>query len=167
MTRVLPTTSGDLPLGECRLTAGGREWAVLHAEAVVTRADEARFLADRDERKPYGVALWPAAIALAHELAARAGELRGRSVLELGAGAGLPGIVAASLGATVVQTDRHELALHLCRLNGEQNGVAGVEYRPADWAAWGDGRRYDWVLGSDVLYADAAHPHLRRIFEGN
>lgn len=45
--------------------------------------------------------------------------------------------------------------------------MAGVEYRPDDWAAWGDGRRYDWVLGSDVLYADAAHPHLRRIFERN
>jgi methyltransferase-like protein 23 len=66
-----------------------------------------------------------------------------------------------------VQTDRHELALHLCRLNGERNGVRGVEYRQADWSAWDDATRYDWVIGSDVLYADVNHPHLRRIIETN
>ena len=62
---------------------------------------------------------------------------------------------------------RHELALHVCRLNGGRNGAAGIEYRAADWSAWDDPRRYDWVIGSDVLYADAHHPHLRRIFAGN
>jgi predicted nicotinamide N-methyase len=86
-------------------------------------------------------------------------------VLELGAGTGLPGIVAASLGASDVQTDRHELALHLCQMNGERNGTSGIEYRLADWSDWTDTRRYDRVLGSDVLYADVNHPHLRRIFE--
>ena len=40
--------------------------------------------------------LWPAAIALAHEVAERADTLRGARVLELGAGTGLPGIVAAT-----------------------------------------------------------------------
>jgi predicted nicotinamide N-methyase len=164
---VLSTTAGDFPLAECRLAVGGREWSVLHAAAVLGPGDEARFVSDPGNPLPYGVALWPAAIALAHEIATRAAEFRGRAVLELGAGTGLPGIVAASLGAAVVQTDRHELALHLCRLNGGRNGAAGVEYRPADWTAWADARRYDWILGADVLYADTQHPHLRRIFAGN
>lgn len=165
---VLRTTAGDFRLGECRLAVGGREWSVLHTGAVVTRADEARYLTELAERLPYGVVLWPAAIALAHEVATRAGEFRAKSVLELGAGTGLPGIVAASLGAAVVQTDRHELALHACRLNGERNGgAAGIEYRQADWATWDDPGRYDWVIGSDVLSAPANHPHLRQIVEGN
>jgi methyltransferase-like protein 23 len=163
----LRTTVGDFPLGECRVAVGGREWAVLHTAAVLTMDDEARFLREDADRMPYGVALWPAALALAHEVATRAAEFRGRSVLELGAGTGLPGVVAASAGARVVQTDRQELALHLCRLNGARNGAAGVEYRLADWAAWDDPARYDWVLGADVLYADAMHPHLRRIFGSN
>ena len=60
-------------------------------------------------RVPYGIVLWPAAIALAHEIASR--QVAGMRVLELGAGTGLPGIVAASLGAHVVQTDKQELAL--------------------------------------------------------
>jgi len=165
---VLHTTAGDVLLAECRLAVGGREWAVLHATAVLSRGDEARYLDDQ-ARVPYGVALWPAAIALAHEVATHPDEFRGRNVLELGAGTGLPGIVAASLGAKVVQTDRHELALHICRLNGERNKVLGVEveYRLADWVKWADDHRYDWILGSDVLYADIYHEQLRGIFENN
>src|SRR4029079_12367728 len=84
-----------------------------------------------------------------------------------GAGTGLPGVVAASLGARVVQTDRQEGALAVCRLNGERNGVGTVECRAADWAFWDDATRYDWVIGSDILYGEEFHSHLRRIFRGN
>ena len=164
---VLRTTAGDFPLGRCRVAVGERTWDVLHAGAVFTRADEARFLAGEAAGRPYGVALWPAAVALAHEVALRAAAFAGRSALELGAGTGLPGIVAASLGALVVQTDRQEAALHLCQLNGQRNGATAAEYRLADWADWADAGRYDWLLGADVLYADSLHPHLRRIFGAN
>jgi predicted nicotinamide N-methyase len=162
----LATTAGDFPLAECRLAVGGREWSQLHAIAVFSRDEESSYLA-REGRLPYGVVLWPAAVALAHEIATRPEEFRGKSVLELGAGTGLPGIVAASLGAAVTQTDRHELALHVCRLNGERNRVDGIEYRQADWSEWDEPRKYDRIIGSDVLYADTHHGHLRRIFEGN
>ncbi len=164
---VLHTTAGDFRLGECRLAVGNREWSVVSTSSVVTRDDEARYLANQADQLPYGVALWPASIALAHEIATRAEEFRARRVLELGAGTGLPGIVAASFGAMVIQTDRNELALHLCRLNGERNQTTGVEYRLADWTAWDDRGRYDWVIGSDILYADSHHSHLRRILDSN
>ena len=165
--RSLRTGAGELPLHEYRLRLAGREWAVLHTGEVLTQADEQRFLAEERSRVPYGVVLWPAAIALAHDLAVRADACRGRSVLELGAGTGLPGIIAASLGARVVQTDRQELALSVCRRNGARNGVETIEYRLADWTLWDDGGRYDWIIGSDVLYGEAMQPHLRRIFESN
>jgi methyltransferase-like protein 23 len=164
---ILETTVGDVPLGECRVAVGGRELTVQYAAAFVSAADEVRFLVERAGRLPYGVTLWPSAIALAHEIATRTPEFAGRTVLEIGAGTGLPGIVAAASGAAVVQTDRQELALHLCKLNAEKNGIAGVEHRLADWTAWDDRRKYDWIIGADVLYAAEAHPVLRRIFEGN
>lgn len=164
---VLQTSAGEFPLAEYRLGLAGREWTVLHTGAVLSFADEQHFLREMREQLPYGVALWPAAIALAHDVASRPEQFRGRTLLELGAGTGLPGIVAASLGASVVQTDRHELAMSVCRLNGERNGVGAVEHRLADWTEWEDAARYDWILGSDVLYGEALHPHLRRIFEGN
>jgi len=149
------------------LRLAGREWSILHTGAILTQADESHFLRELRERLPYGVALWPAAIALAHEVATRAEAFGGRRVLELGAGTGLPGIVAASLGARVVQTDRHELAMSVCRRNGGRNGLKGIEYRLADWTSWSDTARYDWIIGSDILYGEVLHPHLRRIFEAN
>jgi len=150
-----------VPLQEYRLGLAGRTWSILHTGAVLSYADEQRFLHEGAKRLPYGVVLWPAAIALAHDLATRVGA----RVLELGAGTGLPGIVAASLGAHVVQTDRNEAALRVCRLNGERNGVANVDYRKAEWTTWQDADRYDGIIGSDILYVTRLHEHLRRIFE--
>ncbi|QDV39251.1 class I SAM-dependent methyltransferase [Tautonia plasticadhaerens] len=161
------TSDGKFPLFDYRLRQGGREWSVLHTGAVLTDEDETRAIVRKTNRLPYGLALWPSAIAPAHEIADRAAEFRGRGVLELGAGTGLPGIVAASLGARVVQTDRDELVIQLCRHNGERNGVRSVEYRLADWTAWGDDRRRAWIIGSDILYGEALHPHLHRIFASN
>lgn len=162
--RALRTSIGEFALQEYRLGLAGREWRILHTEAVLTHDEEARFLAAAATRLPYGVVLWPAAIALAHDLAARADALRGRRVLELGAGTGLPGIVAASLGARVVQTDRQELAMSVCRRNAALNGATGIEHRVADWTLWEDDSTHDWIVGSDILYAEAMQPHLRRIF---
>ncbi|HLL25528.1 MAG TPA: methyltransferase domain-containing protein, partial [Kofleriaceae bacterium] len=116
-------------------------------------------------KRPYGIVLWPSAIALAHEVAVR--PLAGKRVLELGAGTGLPGIVAASLGARVVQTDRQQLVLHVCKRNAERNGVTTIDHRAADWTAWEDPTRYDVILGSDILYEGSLHASLRRIFETN
>lgn len=162
---VLRTTAGDLSLEEYHLRLGGKEWAILHTGAILSQEDERRFLLEDQPRAPYGLVLWPAAIALAHEIASRS--MQDERVLELGAGTGLPGIVAASLGARVVQTDRQEVALFVCKKNAERNAVTTIEHRVADWTEWNDRERYDVILGSDVLYAERLHPHLRRIFEEN
>src|SRR5574338_883364 len=163
----LHTTAGDVPLHEYRVSLAGHVYSILHTGAVLTFLDEQLLLNERETRLPYGLALWPSAIALAHEIATRADEARGRDVLELGAGTGLPGIVATSLGARVVQTDKQPAALHLCRRNGDRNGASGVEYRLADWAEWTDTARYDWIIGADILYPTPMHGHLTRIFDAN
>jgi methyltransferase-like protein 23 len=162
---VLSTTAGELPLEEYHLRLEGRAWRILHTGAILSHEDEQRFLGGEQPRIPYGIVLWPAAIALAHEIALR--PVAGMRVLELGAGTGLPGIVAASLGARVVQTERQEVALFVCKTNAERNGVTTIEHRAADWTAWQDEETYDCILGSDILYAEAMHSHLRRIFETN
>lgn len=164
---VLSTTAGDISFEEYHLRLGEHAWRILHTGAILSLADEQRFLGSlpAQTRLPYGIVLWPAAIALAHEIASRT--VGGLRVLELGAGTGLPGIVASSLGAHVVQTDRQEVALYVCKKNAERNGIMTIELRAADWTSWEDRGTYDLILGSDVLYADSMHPHLRRIFDAN
>lgn len=160
----LRTTAGDLAFEEYHLRLDGRAWRILHTGAILSEEDEQRFLG-AERRLPYGIVLWPSAIALAHEIASRS--VGGMRVLELGAGTGLPGIVAASLGARVVQTDVQDVALFVCKKNAERNGLTTIEHRAADWTAWEDREAYDLILASDVLYATGMHPHLRRIFEAN
>jgi len=91
-------------------------------------------------------------------VASRAEAFRATRVLELGAGTGLPGIVAASLGGRVVQTDHHELAMSGCKRNGERNGVQTIEYPLADWTTWNNTGHDEWILGSDILYGETMHP---------
>ncbi len=165
---ILSTTGGDFPLLSYRLRAGAREWTVLHTSTVLTPGDEERVIIGEDARLPYGVALWPSGIALAHEIASRADAFSNQTVLELGAGIGLPGLVAAGFGARVTQTDNHELAIHLARRNAEANGLtSGITHRQDDWHRWNDATRYDWVLGADILYGESLHAPLRRIFDDN
>ena len=98
----LDTSAGEFTLQESRFRRGHREWAVLHTGAVLSREDESRVIGQEHNRLPYGVALWPSAIALVHEIITRSDEIRGRRILELGAGTGIPGIVAAARVVTPV-----------------------------------------------------------------
>lgn len=160
----LSTAAGALPIDEYRLALAGHVWTILHTRAVFSQQEENRFLLADEPRLPYGVILWPAAIALAHELAGR--PLRGVSVLELGAGIGLPGIVAATLGARVLQTDNNLAALDVARANAERNR-AGLEQRAADWTEWEETGRHDLIIGADILYAESLYADLRHIFATN
>jgi predicted nicotinamide N-methyase len=166
-TTSLQTSAGEIVLHEYRLALGGRAWSFLHTGAVLTLAEEQRFLEQEADRLPYGVMLWPASIALAHELLARADELAGKRVLELGAGTGVPGLVAASLGARVLQTDRSDVALHISAMNAERNHVTRVERKLVDWESFESDSPYDLILGSDVLYATTMHARLRAICEAH
>ena len=162
--RVVVLSGQEVPLQEYNLSLEGKSWRILHAGAVVSEDDEQRFLGAA-VRVPYGLALWPSSIALAHEIATR--PMKGMRILELGAGTGLSGVVAASLGAHVVQTDKDDVALSLSTTNAKRNGVTTMEHRLADWTAWTDTDSYDFIFGADVLYGTAVHSHLEAIFERN
>ena len=109
---------------------------------------------------PYWEVLWRSGVALARELEGE--PLRGLRVVELGCGLGVPSVVAARAGATVLATDVAPEALELVRRNAEANGVS-VEAAPADWAE-PDGLvgrgPFDLALAADVLYERAAVAQL-------
>jgi predicted nicotinamide N-methyase len=108
---------------------------------------------------PYFGVLWPAARALAGELARRGPLLAGLSVLELGCGLALPSLVAAKCGARVTATDLHPDVPEFLERNLAHNALAreAIAYRELDWRAVAFETPHELVLGSDILY-EAGHP---------
>eukprot|EP00268_Persea_americana_P001129 TRINITY_DN10343_c0_g1_i14.p2 TRINITY_DN10343_c0_g1~~TRINITY_DN10343_c0_g1_i14.p2 ORF type:complete len:123 (-),score=31.33 TRINITY_DN10343_c0_g1_i14:2704-3072(-) len=56
-------------------------------------------------QEDYGMFIWPCSIALAEYVWQQRSQFSGATVIELGAGTSLPGLVAAKVGAEVILTD--------------------------------------------------------------
>jgi len=153
----------SLPWETVDLTIGDRIWQITCVRSRAGLAADA----DHLEHDLYGFLLWESAVGLAHRLTKQAEQIRGKQVLELGAGVGLPGLVAHRLGATVRQTDYQPDALALAVWNARQNGIDGVETFRADWRTWRHASRYDLILGADILYDASLHFYLEAIFHKN
>ncbi len=152
-----------LPLETVALAIGERTWQI----TAVQNQDALLDVADQLEHIPYGFLLWESAIGLANLLERQADQVSEKRVLELGAGVGLPGLVARALNAEVWQTDHEPHALALAVANATQNGIMGIHQFVADWRRWNHTPRYDLVLGADILYERAMHPYLEPIFRQN
>jgi SAM-dependent methyltransferase len=86
-------------------------------------------------------------------------------VLDLGCGMGLAGTLAAAVGFAVTFADRETPALLLARYNAL--GVAPpcrIQTRQCDWQTTNLGRRFDLILGADILYEASQWPYLERFW---
>jgi predicted nicotinamide N-methyase len=117
--------------------------------------------AENEDQLPFWADLWPSAVGLASYLWSK--DLQDASVLELGAGPGLPGLAAALRGARVLQTDFIPDALELARHNAACNKVTGMEWALADWRDFSIDGRFTWVIGSDIAYEPSVHEHLFQV----
>ena len=134
------------------LRVDDRELSLIHPANAEDLIDEAEF--ERDERLPYWADIWPSARVLATRVARLKG--RGRSLLELGCGAGLVATSAALAGFRVCATDYYEDALRFTELNVAEHTGEVPETRLVDWRKLPrDLGRFDLVVGSDVLYERA------------
>lgn len=140
------------------IVVAGRRWRV----DAVKDQDALLAASEHFDVFPYGLLLWDSAPVLADALAGF-GDLTGKRVLELGAGVGLAGLAARHLGAEVVQTDHSAEALELACANAALNGIGGIAQELADWSQWTPSGRFDLVLGSDILYDEAAHGAVARL----
>lgn len=121
-----------------------------------------------------GSTAWPSAFLLAESLAAldpRLPSIKGKHVVEIGAGPGVPGLVCGLLGAaSVVLTDREDLVPLLAR-NVQLNALENVCFpQELDWDfAYCSGltaasrrhmghRPFEIVLAADVVYFEEQDP---------
>ena len=134
-----------------------------------------------------GQVVWPAAPVLAYFLLSDEGQnlTSGRDVIELGAGVGIPGLLASLCAHSVVLTDHNPTVLEILRRNvalnepvstcdakdrakdrlGVSRTLCSVSVEPLDWdsppspALVG---RFDVAIGADVVYAPGAAAALFR-----
>ncbi len=110
---------------------------------------------------PFWAHVWPSALLMAYYVQRLPAE--GRTMLEIGAGVGVAGLFAAAHGIRATITDIHPDALIFARINVLKNGLEDrAEVMRADFAADRLGRRFDIILGSEVLYIEALHRGLAK-----
>ncbi|KAE9606616.1 hypothetical protein Lal_00025942 [Lupinus albus] len=115
-------------------------------------------------KEDYGLFVWPSSVILAEYVSQHKQRFQGATVLELGAGTSLPGLVAAKLGAHVTLTDHSqrlqvlENMRKVCDLNKLDCNVRGLT-----WGVW-DSSIFNLhptiILGADVLYDSNAFDNL-------
>ena len=109
------------------------------------------------EEPPYWSFCWASGLVLARWLAERPEWVRGKRVLDFGAGSGVAAIAAAKAGAVeVVACDLDPLALAACQANAALNEV---ELRYSQ-DFFGEEDRFDLIIVADVLYDRSNLPLL-------
>ncbi|KAL1810792.1 hypothetical protein ACET3Z_020857 [Daucus carota] len=112
----------------------------------------------------YGMFVWPCSIVLAEYVWQHRSRFLGSTVVELGAGTSLPGLVAAKLGSNVTLTDdlsRPQVLANMgkvSRLNNLKCEVVGLT-----WGLWDHplfNLHPNIILGADVLYDTCAFDDL-------
>lgn len=134
---------------ESTVRIANREVTLVHPASAEDLIDERDF--ELDERLPYWADVWPSGRVLAAYVGQRDGT--GRTLLELGCGAGLVATVATLAGFEVCATDYYDDALRFTQLNVARQTGRVPRTRLVDWRRLPtDLGRFDLVVASDVLY---------------
>ena len=120
--------------------------------------DLEQILGGRDPLKdvstfPFWIRLWEAAIVLAEFIAGQPPQGDG-SLLELGAGLGAPGLVAAAAGFRVTLSDYEPIILDFERINAAASKLPQVRCTLLDWLEPPEMERYDVILGAEILFRE-------------
>lgn len=149
-----------VPLRRATLDLGGTLVPLWRAASLEQFVDADSLLRNEAAAEPpYWMHLWPGAMALARMVLADADIGAASRVVELGAGLGLPALVAARRGARVVATDWQRAPLRVLRRSLGDNGVTAACVQ-MDWALPALRGGFDLCLGADVAYDQAAEEAL-------
>jgi predicted nicotinamide N-methyase len=105
--------------------------------------------------------LWPAAEGLALYLLEQKTKIKGKRVLEIGCGLGLPSLLCARMGAQVETMDHHPGVASLLMRNCQRNQLPKLMFHLSSFqktqTRLGE---FDLIIGSDILYEPDVYPQL-------
>jgi len=114
---------------------------------------------------PYWSQVWPSALALSTFLVNHTTLIEGKSVLELGAGLGLPSLLAAQYAALVFCSDYEPLAVALIEESAKLNQLVNLQALQLDWRQLPEEMQTDVLLLSDVNYEASFFPQLYALLQ--
>jgi predicted nicotinamide N-methyase len=120
---------------------------------------------DTETPFPFWAKIWPSAFALAEYLNGNPDIIKGKSVLELAGGLGLPSIVAAMYAEHVCYSDFIQNAVDVAKKNMELNQLANVDCRVYNWHYLPEDLSVDILLLSDINYEPKEFDQLIAVCE--
>lgn len=113
---------------------------------------------------PFWIKVWEAALILSGMMAALPVK-EGQTLLELGAGLGAPGLVAASRGYKVTLSDYEPHILDFQRVSAAANKLDNIEFRMIDWKEPPEMEPFDTIIGAEILFREEFFQPLLNVFE--
>jgi predicted nicotinamide N-methyase len=114
---------------------------------------------------PYWAKVWPSAIALVKVLQKHPSLIRDKTVLELGAGIGLPSLLMASEAKTIQVSDYDLEAVELLRKNIAHLQLQNVQALQMDWNDLPENINPEVIILSDVNYDPTQFETLTKLIE--
>ena len=126
-------------------------WTVKRWQDAVERdfENEAQYV----DHFPLWIKIWEASIVLCEHLT-QMDLAEHASILELGAGVGLAGMMLGARGHSVTLTDYDDDALILLGKNAQHNELKNVRVKKLDWFQADAAEVYDIIIGSELVYKD-------------
>jgi predicted nicotinamide N-methyase len=114
---------------------------------------------------PYWAKVWPSATALHNVLQKHSSLIRDKTVLELGAGVGLPALMIADITNSIQISDYNLDAVELLRKNIEHLELENAEALKLDWNALPETIHPEVIILSDVNYDPTQFETLTKLIE--
>ena len=112
--------------------------------------------------------IWPSSMAFSEYLIHQffPSKLIGTKVLEIGCGVGIPGVVAAQLGAFTMFSDMVPVTLEAVKETCQLNHISHFDTCILDWSEKIELKeRYDVVLGCEVFYDEVILADISHVLE--
>ena len=114
---------------------------------------------------PYWAKVWPSAIALVKVLQKHPSLIRDKTVLELGAGIGLPSLLMANEAKTIQVSDYDSEAVELFRKNIAHLQLHNVQALQMDWNNLPENIDPEVIILSDVNYDPTQFESLTKLIQ--
>jgi len=114
---------------------------------------------------PYWAKVWPSAIALHNVLQKHPSLIRDKTVLELGAGVGLPALMIADITKSIIISDYDSEAVELLQKNITHLQLQNAQAIQLDWNTIPENITAEVVILSDVNYDPTQFETLTKLIE--